>query len=87
MELVTSVRKLDFQEMETATLFIYSKDDRVVNAEETDAVYKEFPIQMRDKVLVNQCGDRSNHVVAGDILSPDNTRLIADEVVSFITEL
>lgn len=87
MQLVQSINELDFEDITTPTLFIYSENDQVVDFKKTEAVYNRFPQKSRDKILVSECGDPSNHVLAGDVLSPKNTQLLAEEIVIFIKSI
>ncbi len=81
MSLVRYVKRLNFYSIDVPTLFIYSRDDQVVDAEITDDVYERFQPSKRDKIAVSGGGDPSHHMLAGDILSPENTHPLADEIV------
>lgn len=87
MQLVTQARKLHFKDIEIPTLFVYSEKDKVVDYKQTRDVYNDFLISSRDVILVNESGEPSNHVLAGDILSPNNTEPLANELVRFLQKL
>ena len=61
--------------------FLYTEKDKVVDISE---IVKKFELYgSKDKKLLNlsQCKD---HIMAGDILSPDTTPLLRSEIVGFL---
>lgn len=73
--LVKAVRELDFSTVTAPVLVSYSESDMVVDGETTTALLADWggPLTV-DVVAAPQEGmDPSNHVIAGDILSPGRT--------------
>jgi pimeloyl-ACP methyl ester carboxylesterase len=64
-------------------LFIFSDGDQVVRPELTREIAGRWggPHEM---VPVQHSGDRYNHVIAGDALSPSTTDVMADRIVAWI---
>ena len=80
MGLVKLVSQTDLSRITRPVLVIYSPQDEVVNPQRA----KDFFVQMSraDKQLIatNRAVGENNHVLAGDIMSPDKT----DEVMAMI---
>ena len=74
MALVKHVGELDLPSIKTPALFIYSKADSVVSTELTDAAFEKWggPKQREIRVMTDQ-DSPSHHVIAGDIMSPNQT--------------
>lgn len=64
-------------------LFVFSDEDKVVDARTTHAVMARWgaPTRLR---LVTDADDPNRHVIAGDAFSPSTTRQLADETVDWL---
>jgi len=65
-------------------LTILSPNDTVVVPEATRRALEQIESPRTQLIEVGDVGDPSNHVLAGRILSPDNTATIAAQIVEFI---
>ena len=65
-------------------LVFYSPQDAVVNTDRIIASYAEITAAKRQMVVIEGSGDPSNHVLAGDILAPENNERIAREIADFV---
>jgi len=65
-------------------LMFYSLEDEVISAEAALDVFAETRAPQKDAVAVEDPGDPSSHVLAGDILSASMTMEVADAIVEFI---
>jgi alpha-beta hydrolase superfamily lysophospholipase len=77
-------READLAAIDAPMLIIYSQQDEVVN---TDKVSAMFSALGRDDVVllpVEDSDDSGNHVLAGDILSPNTTERLTVAVVDFL---
>ncbi|SFC03504.1 alpha/beta hydrolase [Tropicimonas isoalkanivorans] len=82
--LVEHVSRLDFSATRVPALFIYSRADQVVAADATDAVYIAWGGQAaRELIEPDGTGDPSNHVIAGDIISPERTESLSDRITEW----
>lgn len=72
--LVKYVVQGDFAAIKTPALFMYSHEDKVVNPENTDAVFEAYG-GPKERILVTSGEgiDDYMHVIAGDIVSPSMT--------------
>ncbi|MBI1218864.1 MAG: alpha/beta hydrolase [Rhodobacteraceae bacterium] len=72
--LVAYADRQDYATAKTPALFIYTRADKVVRPDRTDAVVARWggPKQVVNPVMGPK-DDPSSHVIAGDILSPDQT--------------
>lgn len=66
-------------------LLFYSQDDAVVSPEAALAVFEQTLAPQKAAVEIRDPGDPSHHVLAGEVLSAQKTRAIADRIVAFIT--
>ena len=65
-------------------LTLLSPDDTVVAPDATRKALEQIEASRMELIEVNNVGDPSNHVLAGRILSPENTDIIAAHIVEFI---
>jgi len=82
--LVEYVQNIPYEKIRIPALFLYTEQDKVVD---TSEIVKKFELLgSKDKELLNlsQCKD---HVMAGDILSPDTTPLLHSEIVGFLKKI
>lgn len=84
MRLVDYTRdKLPLQ-LETGLLVLYSPADTVVDTGWIRAAYREMLSPHRRLIEVSSSGDPSNHVLAGDIMAPENNDAVVTHIVDFI---
>lgn len=86
MQLVKLARNLDLRRYRVPTLIFRSADDRVVNPAATDAIFARMPDDDArfQRVAVGKVGDPSQHVLAGKIMSPDNTAEVTQQILDFL---
>ena len=84
--LMKVVHAMDYSQITVPAFFIFSPNDQVVVPAATRKVYERWGAPK--KILeVEHAGDPNNHVIAGDILSPDNTQMIGDQIAEWIRTL
>ena len=84
--LVREVRKIDKTTIGQPALFIYSEKDEVIVPSEVQDAANSWGGEV-DIMVVNDSGDPSNHVLAGDILSPQTTPVIAERILQWVEDL
>lgn len=87
MSLVDFVNHTDFAAIQTPTLVIFSPNDQVVDAELVTARFPDIGADYKRLVAIEHAGDPSNHVLAGDILSPNETLPLVDTTLTFLAPL
>lgn len=87
MGLVKYVRESDLASIKKPVLVFYSPNDRVVNAEEVKRRYAQFGSGLKELIPIAQSKYPENHVLAGDILAPGNTRNVEKIIVDFVAKL
>ena len=65
-------------------LVLLSPDDTVVSPEATRQAYARISAPRKMMLEIKDAGDPSNHVLAGDILSPAKTDQVAATIVDFV---
>ncbi len=65
-------------------LMFYSVRDAVIAPAAALAVFQQTDAPQKAAVEINDVGDPSHHVLAGDVLSGPTTQQIADDIVEFI---
>ena len=65
-------------------LVLLSPDDEVVSPEATRQAFEQISAPHKALIEIEDVGDPSNHVLAGDILSPGSTDDIAALIVDFV---
>ena len=87
MGLVKFVRESDLESIEKPVLVIYSPNDQVVNAQETERRVAQIGSEIKEIDPIDQSGNPENHVLAGDILAPENTHVVEKLILDFIARL
>jgi esterase/lipase len=76
------------QKLKTVTAprvqLFYSPDDKVISVPSMLSAYDAILSPQKEINAVPETGEPSAHVLAGDIISPDNTLPIAEKIVGFI---
>lgn len=86
MALVEHVRTMDLSGIDVPTLVLYSPDDTVVEATETERVVAGMTGTSPELEVVATATDRARHVLAGDILSPESNDEVREAMASFLRE-
>jgi pimeloyl-ACP methyl ester carboxylesterase len=87
MALVAHVRSAPLETIGVPVLAFYAPGDEIVDVGRMRAALERIgrakgnAVEM---VAVENAGDRQQHVLAGDILSPGTTRSVADAIVEFV---
>ena len=86
MRLVDRAHSMLPLDIEASVLTLLSPDDQVVSPQATLAAMQQINATRKEIVEVLDVGDPSQHVLAGDILSPDDTDEVLARIVEFIRE-
>nr|WP_246367655.1 alpha/beta fold hydrolase [Aurantimonas endophytica] len=84
--LVRAARSADLQAVLTPLLVLYSRSDAIVDPAATEVVVAEWA-GPAEAVEIRGSGDPANHVLAGDILSPQTTADVAARITAWIKAL
>jgi esterase/lipase len=84
MRLVKYVRSALPMRLEQSLLTIYSPADTVVDTAWIARAFEQITSPRKALVEIPASGDPSNHVLAGDIMAPENNEALAEQVLRFI---
>lgn len=84
--LMKTVSLMNPAEATTPALFICSPKDTVTVPKAAEEVYKRWGAPKK-LIQIEETGDPSNHVLAGDILSPGNTDRVVADIVAWVNTL
>jgi len=87
MGLIKFVRESDLKSIEKPVLMIYSPNDQVVNSEEGERRVAQIGSAIKEINPIADSGYPENHVLAGDILAPNNTQVVKVLILDFISRL
>jgi esterase/lipase len=87
VRLVKDVAAIDKSAIGVPTLMIYSPTDRVIDPAAVADAFAEWGGERKRLVAFERSGDPSQHVLAGDILSPGSTEEIARMISDFLSGL
>jgi len=87
MGLVKFVRESNLEEIKKPVMVLYSPDDTVINPSEVEKRYAQIGSAIKEIHPILNSGDKSNHVLAGDILAPNNTETVKNLILDFISRL
>ncbi|NNC77891.1 MAG: alpha/beta fold hydrolase [Woeseiaceae bacterium] len=86
MRLVDRANRLASMPLNAAVLMLLSPDDTVISPAAARRTFGEINAPLKRLDEVDGGGDPSNHVLAGDILSPDATDVIASRIIDFVID-
>lgn len=86
MRLVNFVEDLLPLKLPSNLLVFYSPDDTVIDTARMLSAYQDTIAPRKKLISLRANGDPGNHVLAGDIMAPENNALVTDQVVRFVTE-
>lgn len=85
MAAVEAARESPVERIDVPVFMAFSDTDQVVSPEQTRRFLARLSGELLvDTMMVRSAGDRHNHVIAGDILSPDRTEDVARRIVHFL---
>ena len=87
MGMVKFVRESDLESIEKPVLLIYSPNDQVVNSAEVERRFKQIGSDIKEIQPILDSGNPENHVLAGNILAPNNTEVVKELILDFISRL
>jgi len=87
MALVEHMRTADLTGVKAPVLLVYSPDDEVVDAAETERVLMRLTGTEVRRYVVEGSTDPMRHVVAGDIVSPASNAEVRSAVRDFLTDV
>ncbi len=78
----------DFSKIRTPALFYYSLDDKVVKPEVTRDVARRWGGKVKTiNVVMSEKDDQYSHIIAGDIVSPNQTNYAIQQMLQWIKTL
>jgi len=86
MRLVKYVRNQLPMQIPQSLLVFYSPDDSVVDPAAITGAFEQIHASRQQLISIVGSGDPSNHVIAGNILSPKNNEPVIEAIVRFIRE-
>ena len=84
MRLVKYARTKLPMKIKQSLLTVYSPNDLVLDVEQTRIALARIASPKWKEIEILESGDPGNHVLAGDIASPQNTQLVADHIIHFV---
>jgi pimeloyl-ACP methyl ester carboxylesterase len=87
MGTVKLVQALDLRRITAPTLCIYSPQDRTVDVAAVLAAFQSLGAEHKGLIAWTQGGDPDQHVLMGDILSPESTLPLAGMTMAFLQGL
>ncbi len=84
MGLVKMVRSFNLEMITPPTLIIYSSKDTTVDPTAIETAFHALGAKQKKLLASTEAGDRDQHVLAGDILSPDSTVPLATAIIDFL---
>lgn len=87
MALVNYVREQPLEQIDAPLLTIYSPDDRVVSPAEIERAFARIGSAHKQLIALKDTQDPSHHVLAGDILSPQDTPRVQTAILAFLASL
>lgn len=79
------LKSVDKSKITTPAFFIYAPEDKVIVSQEVAKVASEWggPTKI---LKIEETSDPFKHVIAGDILSPENTKRVTYEIIAWMVQ-
>ncbi len=87
MGMVSLVESLDPAAVTTPVLVIYSPSDQIVSVSATEKMAAGIGAERKQVIRYTEAEDPSQHILAGDILSPGSTEKLSTQIIDFINSL
>lgn len=87
MGMVKLARTADLSKITQPLLILYSPDDQVVNPKQIGAAFARFGSRPKMLLAVEESSDAKHHVLAGEILAPEDTQRLSAWILSFVQSL
>jgi esterase/lipase len=87
MGIVKLARNTKPKSIHQPVLVMYSYDDKIVDIREIEKNYSQFASDRKRIIPITDAGDPQQHILAGDIMSPQTTQTVAGNIVEFIKQL
>ena len=87
VNLVDHVGNLPFEQLEVPVQLLYNPGDQIIDADTALAKVSEMKSAMKDIEIITEVGDKSNHVLAGDAVSPHTNKQMTDHIIRFLGQL
>lgn len=84
LKLVQAVNELEFGNLRTPMLVLYSEHDTTVSIAEIKTAFAEFGSTTKYLVAVDSSPNPSKHVLAGDIVGYHTTDIVKQEILKFL---
>ncbi len=86
MGMVQTAQDLHFGRIRSPILVIYSPEDQVVDATLTQKYFAEMGSKHKEIMAYTEAKDPSQHVLAGDILSPGSAEVLQAPILGFLRD-
>lgn len=87
MKFVELVNDQDLKKFTIPLLLIYSENDGVISVPALKEKFKQFSSPNKQIIAFEKSADPYNHILAGDILSPQSNKEILELILKFIQDL
>jgi len=87
MAFVQLVREMELEAVKQPMLVIYSPNDQVVSPTMVEETFARFGSTNKKLIPIEQPQHSSNHVLAGDIVAPNDTPQIEEMILDFVSSL
>jgi esterase/lipase len=87
MALVDVVDNVDLRTITTPTMILYSEQDEVISVDRIKEKYPHFGSLNKRLLAIETAESEGNHVIAGDIVAPTKTEVVAKEIVAFLRDV
>jgi len=87
MGLVKIIRGKDVQLLQQPILILYSPKDSIINVDAVKNTFSLMGSTTKQLTAIQHSGDKQNHILAGNILSPATTTEVYTTILSFLTSL
>ncbi|WP_420628563.1 alpha/beta hydrolase [Candidatus Leptofilum sp.] len=87
MGLVKLTRRADLAGIQSPVLVIYSPNDTVVSPAKTEEIFAQIGVASKEIAPITDAQDEGSHVLAGDILAPNDTERVQQLILDFVAAL
>lgn len=87
MGIVDLTRKIDFNNIKVPSMILYSEKDKIIDIDDVNNRYEQLGSARKEFTAINYSTDPQQHILAGNILSPDSTDQLVEKISSFLNPI
>lgn len=83
-DIIYIARNANLTRIHAPSLLMYCSQDKLLDISAMHSHFSQFGSTQKEVVILDSVGSDQQHIIAGDILSPETTNTVVDNIIRFI---